>query len=181
MCKYLGSIKRIYVKAGDDEINAIQYDIPSSFKCDTSCRTDDYLILTLEKNVKTNKPLPIASAAKSIKKGTAVQIAGFGRSNQSDYFGILKQSKTKIESKKGKFFLLAQYLGTYCYADAEGSPAVTVKVKNKKGKMVNTIAGLVTCTPVNKRGYRQDQLMPLQNKNAKAFIKKVLGKAANFI
>ena len=72
-------------------------------------------------------------------------------------------------------------MGTYCYADAEGSPAVTVKVKNKKGKKVKAVAGLVTCSFINKRGYRQDQLMTLQNKKAKAFIKKVLGKEAKFM
>ncbi len=182
MCKYLGKIKRIYVQAGDNVINVADYSIPDSFKCEDSCRADDYLILTLEENVKTNKPLPVANAAKSIKKGVAVQIAGFGRANSNDYFGKLKQANTKIESKKKTgFFMLKQYLGTYCYTDAEGSPAVTVKVKNKKGKMVKAVAGLVTCTPKNKRGYRQDQLMTLQNKNAKAFIKKILGKEAKFM
>ncbi len=183
MCEYLANLKRVYVKAGDEEINVVEYNTPETFKCDDdACRTDDVMILTLEKPVKLNKPLPIVNSAKNYKKGTPVQIAGFGRINDNDYFGTLRQSSTKIESKKGKnFFLLQQFRGTECYTSAEGSPAVTVKVKNKKGKMTKAIAGIVTCLPKNKRGYKQDQVMILQNKNTKNFIKKILGKEAKFM
>ena len=182
ICKYVNELKKVIVKAGDQIIDVTEYAFPETFDCaDPACRTDDMAVLTLKESVKTNKFLKVAKNAKGVKKGAAAQIAGFGRVNQNDYFGKLKQSKVKIEKKDGKnFFLLMQYMGTYNYAFNEGSPAVTMKLTDAKNKKAQAIIGLTICIDTNSRGYKQDRVMLLTNKQTKAFLKKATGNAVKF-
>ena len=181
VCSLLKDITDFKVIAGNQTIDVVRYDFPDSFKCDSniaSCPDYDVLILTLKKSVK-NKTFPIVSSAKKIKKGVYAKIAGYG-----DDFKTLKQSETVITEKEKSFFLLAQFNNYTKYSGEEGSAAVTIKVKNKKKKKVDAIAGMATCYLEYFEGPNlktQDRILMLQDNKIKKFIKNVTRNKAKFM